>query len=56
MRDVTDPASPPASNPDPPSGVPPRRRRDDIDAIRILTCFSVIFGHALIVFALGTTT
>lgn len=31
----------------------PSRRRDDVDAIRILTCFSVVFGHALIVFALG---
>lgn len=40
--------------PTPDAGAPKkRRRRDDIDAIRILTCFSVIFGHAMIVFALG---
>lgn len=41
----------PVSHPD--AAARPSRRRDDIDAIRILTCFSVIFGHALIVFALG---
>ncbi len=30
-------------------------RRSEVDAIRIITCFSVIFGHVIAIFGLGVT-
>ena len=52
-------ASPARASDDPglayPAGGPAPARRSEIDAIRILTCFSVIAGHVIAVFAAGVT-
>ena len=39
----------------PTASAPPPARRSEIDAIRILTCFSVIFGHVIAIYGLGVT-
>jgi peptidoglycan/LPS O-acetylase OafA/YrhL len=38
-----------------PDGASARPRRSEVDAIRIITCFSVIFGHVIAIFGLGVT-